>query len=345
METEASILASMQFVCALRCSVAHPPTDLSSQTMPPYLPGEITDVVIANVWPDSPSLRSCALVHRQWLPASRYYLFLAIQIDNASTYTLLVERVLRSGELRVWLEHTRELRILNAEDPDAVADFPAPFGKRFLYEFAGHLPRLESLELFHIDFFAGGFHPGAYLAFSRFVSVEALSFTNCVFPSFATFRRLLVELPSLQDLSLSNVRWHSALEHCNYPLGGTPQRPLRLLNSLFISDTDEECARVLFRWLDLTSSSKALRRLSFEAGMASDPKSFEPIGASLTDVHIWLYDDVGKLRTSPLVPPRANARVQPASVRCCLISRRYDLFALLCPRCRRKRCGCNCSRC
>ena len=264
--------------------------------MPPYLPGEITDLVIGHVSPDSYSLCSCALVRREWLPASRYHLFLTIQINNPTAYTLFVERVLRSAEMKIWLEHTRELRLLNIEDTETVAGFPSPFGKRSLYEFAGHMPGLESLELFHVDFINGGFPPGAYVAFSRFASLRTLALTNCLFPSFTAFRRLLAGLLSLRDLALSNVHWLPVFPHHYSHLIGAPQRPL--LDSLFIADVDPDSAAVFFEWLDHTTSSQTIRSFSFEASMAStlapDPKSLDIRGNLLspTDVHIWLYEDI-----------------------------------------------------
>ena len=266
--------------------------------MAPYLPGEITDVVIAHVSPDSSSLCSCALVHSEWLPASRYHLFLTIQIDNPTSYAFFLERVLHSARMKIWLAYTRQLRLLNAEEDDTVAGFPTPFAKRFLYEFAGHMPGLQSLELFHVDFANGGFPPGAYVAFSRFSSLRTLAFTNCLFPSFTVFRRLLAGLPSLRDLALSNVHWLPVFPHHYSHLIGAPQRPL--LDSLFIADVDPDSAAVFFEWLDHTTSSQTIRSFSFEASMAStlapDPKSLDIRGDLLspTDVHIWFYEDVGE---------------------------------------------------
>ncbi|KAM5530278.1 hypothetical protein V8D89_016057 [Ganoderma adspersum] len=161
------------------------------------------------------------------------------------------------------------------------------------------MPGLQSLELFHIDFVNGGFPPGAYVAFSRFASVRTLAFTNCLFPSFTAFRRLLAGLPSLRDLALSNVHWHPVRPHHYSHLIGAPQRPH--LDSLFIADVDPDSAAVFFEWLDRTTSSQTIRRFSFEASMAStltpDPKSFHIRGLlSPTDVHIWLYEDVAGLR-------------------------------------------------
>ncbi|PIL23367.1 hypothetical protein GSI_14678 [Ganoderma sinense ZZ0214-1] len=170
------------------------------------------------------------------------------------------------------------------------------------------MPRLQSLEFFHIDFVNGGLPPAAYMAFSRFSSVETLAFTNCFFPNFTTFRRLLVGLPSLRELALSNVHWHPVLPHHSSHLVAALRRPL--LDSLLIAEVDRDCAHVFFEWLDCTTSSQTIRRLSLEASLASTSlKTFRTTSLSPMEVHIWLYDDAGLRELLPKFTQLRSLRI------------------------------------
>ncbi|EIW58383.1 uncharacterized protein TRAVEDRAFT_123068 [Trametes versicolor FP-101664 SS1] len=85
--------------------------------MAPSLPGEVTDRIIRFVWPYKTTLCSCALVCRDWLPASRVNLFYEVQINSAASYDSWVAQVLRRREMKPWLSFVRRL-IISDPRPD-----------------------------------------------------------------------------------------------------------------------------------------------------------------------------------------------------------------------------------
>lgn len=53
---------------------------MSSLTIPPDLPTELTDAIIDHLHDHKPSLQNCALVSSAWLSSSRYHLFYALRV-------------------------------------------------------------------------------------------------------------------------------------------------------------------------------------------------------------------------------------------------------------------------
>ena len=49
--------------------------DTPMTTSAPYVPAELTDIVVDLLHDDEESLATCALVCKGWLPAARYHLF------------------------------------------------------------------------------------------------------------------------------------------------------------------------------------------------------------------------------------------------------------------------------
>ncbi|RDX44379.1 hypothetical protein OH76DRAFT_1305780, partial [Lentinus brumalis] len=92
--------------------------------MSEILPPELTDRIIGFVGTlDKKTLCSCALVCRQWLPASRLALLYYVRVDSPRTYELLVSRVLHSDGARPYLADVRVLDIFHGWPQ---RNFPSP---------------------------------------------------------------------------------------------------------------------------------------------------------------------------------------------------------------------------
>ncbi|KAI0760324.1 hypothetical protein C8Q74DRAFT_219987 [Fomes fomentarius] len=141
--------------------------------MPIHLPHELTDSIIGFVRderdddPRGPStLLACALVCRDWVPASMHHLFRQIFLCGKVKYDRFVHGVLHSDALRCHLRSTVSLFIgvngpYDAFHPCLVRDANGPYYgpqarertsrrdpcRLFLCNFARHLPNLESLLL------------------------------------------------------------------------------------------------------------------------------------------------------------------------------------------------------
>ncbi|RPD58920.1 hypothetical protein L226DRAFT_109924 [Lentinus tigrinus ALCF2SS1-7] len=113
----------------------------------PDLPGEITDRIISNVWPDIRSLLNCALVCSRWLPASRHHLFAELRSPSKKSYDLLVSRVLHSESMRPCLASVRSVELIEGRIGERWDPLPPEekIGHLFIRDFVGHLPNVRSL--------------------------------------------------------------------------------------------------------------------------------------------------------------------------------------------------------
>ena len=69
-------------------------------------------MIIAYLYSDAPTLCNCALVCRNWLPASRFYLFRQIRFGTDLQCDLFVSRVLHADNMRPWLQGTTRLVLI-----------------------------------------------------------------------------------------------------------------------------------------------------------------------------------------------------------------------------------------
>ena len=191
----------------------------ASQAAPPYLPGEITDIIISFL-PHVPagysSLCSCALVCRNWLPASRHTLFTHVVIMSDEQYVLFVSSAVRSQLGRSWLTSIRRFTLHSRGGPSI-----SNATRLFIHELGGQLPNLEELRLYDLNFnmIESSQSPRKFAALSAFASVRTLDLGNCRFPSFAAARYTLASLPSLTELIVAHVWW---------PIASSPESPLPL---------------------------------------------------------------------------------------------------------------------
>ncbi|RDX54008.1 hypothetical protein OH76DRAFT_1056812 [Lentinus brumalis] len=252
----------------------------------PCIPSEITDRIIALLWPDMAALRCCTMVCRRWLPASRYQLFMELNLRNHIAYDLLVSNILHSDEARSSLMATHriildESRVLNLDTKSERC--AAMRAHRFSHDFAGHLPGLRDLELrgveWDLDIVVP--HSSVHLAFTRFNSVRRLVLHRVNFPTFGLARRLLSALRSLESLVVSETFARPEQAAGISPVATRrPQRPA--LTSLELAGVmNERFVDCLVHFLCRTPTSSSLRvlRLSSERPRQSDGVPSESSGS------------------------------------------------------------------
>ncbi|KAI0699478.1 hypothetical protein C8T65DRAFT_300095 [Cerioporus squamosus] len=112
----------------------------------PTLPPELTDYILSFFWNDKKTLCTCARVCREWLPASRTYLFGNITFRTPRAYTTFVERVLGSLAMRKCLNATSGIAIVS---PDGFMN--RYLADKFMRDMHGNLPNLRILRISFVD--------------------------------------------------------------------------------------------------------------------------------------------------------------------------------------------------
>ncbi|RPD75619.1 hypothetical protein L226DRAFT_50144 [Lentinus tigrinus ALCF2SS1-7] len=245
--------------------------DLPVQLMPPYLPPELVDNIIASITDESlPQLNrillKCALICRDWLPASRSRLLQFVDLTSATAYNSFVDNLLHPPHSNPYLAATESVWLT---DPSG----HSPSGERqqwthrFIHDFAGHLPNLESLTIENADWISRPPHPHAHLAISRFSLLKELSLYDCKLPSAHMLRRMVSVLSSLENLQLVNVTWPHArggdLATCYRDSARTALKTLYLMKYRV-----DDCLAPFLHWLSHTPTRGSLRDLSFRFARA-----------------------------------------------------------------------------
>ena len=280
--------------------------------MVPRVPFEISDQVIGCLNPmidaDRSTLLSCALVCRQWLPASRHQLSERISLWGTAPYVRFINHVLHSDTIHRFLQYTKEVllfypdydgssnyRHVGRSTTQAASDSSSLF-RLFLVYTASHMPKLETLNIQFADWrYTLPLAQEPFL-FLKFPVLTDLSLRNCSLPSLHFLRCMLKSLPQLQTLSLSAVRFKTS----PVPLSGsvaiqlslklhptsanasavvqpiTTRPSLRALKSLLLhDDPDDPCGLdPLLTWLGRTAlACSHARHLSWRpySGIYSTP--------------------------------------------------------------------------
>ncbi len=277
----------------------------ANHPMPPSLPPEIIDEIIASISDETlresnRTLLNCALVCRDWLPASRSQLLNFLDLTTNTAYDSFVENVLHSDRLEPCLASTESVWLTDPseyDEPPTQGDAARGWTYRFVHDFAGHLPNLESLTIEEADWTTGRpLHPRAHLALSRFSSLKQLSLSDCKLPSAQTMRRMVSTLSgSLEELELTNVTWPIARGETSATYATRVPGPA--LNTLHLSCRrgDNDCLAPFLRWLSHTPTRSSLRDLSFRSTRtdvsphANDYMAFvKTVAPRLTELNISL---------------------------------------------------------
>ncbi|PIL32830.1 hypothetical protein GSI_04947 [Ganoderma sinense ZZ0214-1] len=188
-------------------------------------PNELFDAIISCVptghtgwlWPkERETLLNCTLVCRDWLPVSRHTLFSYVHLKRPTAWDSFLRSVVNAEEGRPWLASILRLQVEDGWYSHYEGDKKIPAkpvsewrGQYVIPVLAGHLPNLELLSL-SVDWDRCQPHATTFGMFSQFTSLRELRLDSCRFPSFCTFRRILVSLPALKTLRCSAVHWPSA---------------------------------------------------------------------------------------------------------------------------------------
>ena len=275
------------------------------QAAPPYLPGEITDIIISFI-PDSDvdiygsrpgysSLCSCALVCRNWLPASRHTLFTHVEIRSDEQYALFVSSAICPRPGPSWLLSTRRFS-LHGQQWRGLSIPNAQI--LFIHELGGQFPNLEELHLQNLEFympFVPFPSPRTLAALSAFASVRIVVLRSCSFSSFAAARYTITSLPSLTDLTVAQIMW---------PIARNTQPPqvlsflrssrrfpfLKRVRRLEIWPREAPCDDQMLQWLSTTSLDASLADLTVRGYTNFTTKVtgfWEYAGSFVTRLRIW----------------------------------------------------------
>ena len=238
------------------------------------------------------SLCNCALVCRNWLPASRHNLLTNVRIKSDQRYALFVNNVIRSQNRCSFLPSIRQFSLF-CEPSNDLSDSQGirSAARLFIFELGSQCQNLEVLRLEHVDFDMSSLSPRKFAALSAFASVRALRLFGCRFLSFAIARYTLISLPSLDDLTLQGTTWLTAG-------GPEPLLPflrtsikspcLRTIRCLTFLGGEATCDDQMLQWLSTTSLAVSLSdlRVSFSA-FTKAPAIWEYIGPVITQLSIW----------------------------------------------------------
>ena len=237
--------------------------------MVPKLPNELVDAIISSI-PESPESRSgeerqallnCALVCRDWLPASQRVLFSAVELGGSEAWGSFVRWVVDADEGRPWLASIHSFTFKDQWYrygpasprgllPESISRWK---GQHVVPILAGHLPNLEQLCLC-VDWARRQPHPSTFGMFARFTALRKMHFDSCNFPSFSAFRRVLVSLPALKDLGCEDVHWPSSPQPSILAI--PTARPA--LEILRVSFPCHCCALAVLEWLIHTPTRSTL---------------------------------------------------------------------------------------
>jgi hypothetical protein len=186
----------------------------------PRIPQDIVDNVLDHLVIDSDfkSLQSCALVSKSWVPLCRRYLFHTILFTSRDTAKWLKAFPIPEESPA---HHVRNLRFLLGEF------FGAPSRR-----FSEHTPWFANVEKMTLSG-RGGCLPSWMPSLGRLPQSITSLIINMDMVSLARIRDVLVQLPNLNDLSLSGpliVVDRSTLLGMRIDLGGRFGGQLRLFN-------------------------------------------------------------------------------------------------------------------
>ena len=254
------------------------------------IPREIHDEIIGSLHDDHPTLRTCALVCRAWLPRVRHYLFRTVVLDpspHSCSFVKLAQECPdiqplvcdlelrgRAATSKAWWEGARTTNIpwpilptlpgnvppptVHRREPDAVEVLswmrltfaPAHGGGPALL----NMPNVHTLRLSETTLSA---ESATFLA-GVFPGVHTLSLNQCRVMSFTGLTVLLQAFPRLRTLRLLAAEWLPRRPGGRLP--DTTRGSLARLTTLDISQDIH--VEPLVDWFLKVSAHETIRRLS-----------------------------------------------------------------------------------
>ncbi|CDO77064.1 hypothetical protein BN946_scf184473.g8 [Trametes cinnabarina] len=169
--------------------------------MPSLLPQQVVDRIIDAI-EDRGTLRSCTLVGRQWLAASRFNLLYDVYISSRSSFETFVQ-VRDAPHIASAYVNVHSLRLVEDEQRPWLHLFPLTFSP-ILFPHAFFLA---------FSRFTWDEHPPTphfYDACTQFTSVTTLDISQGLFEDFTDFCRLILAFKNLRRVFVENVGWHAS---------------------------------------------------------------------------------------------------------------------------------------
>jgi hypothetical protein len=197
------------------------------------LPPELHDIIIGFLYDDIPTLTSCVLVCKDWLPSSRSRLFRKLKIKprTAQKFLPLLESPLHGPAIAPYV---RELHIVEGYGSEAWFNEGLP---------VVCLGVLRSVTSLHVDLLQwvelSKESRAAFMSFLR--SVEELILDACEFETFDQFTKVVSEPRSLRKLEVVCTEWGYGRSYAGLDRLPCPSQ----LQALHF----ERCEIPLWRWL------------------------------------------------------------------------------------------------
>ena len=229
--------------------------EASSRSLAGKLPREIIREILRFFSNDKWLLKNYALVSQNWLFESRPFLFQNIDIFSRDPSDRFISNVLHSERLRTWLTSIHHLAFKGRED--------------FILDISERLSNLRTMEWGAFWALKKGYRlrPEVFPALGKFVRLRHLELEQCVFPSFADFKQVIVAFPSLTLLTLVLVSWSNppGPDDSSSVLAPLQTRPTLL--KLVIWDLQfygSRCVENVILWLSTTPTRHQLKEFTFD---------------------------------------------------------------------------------
>jgi hypothetical protein len=189
------------------------------------VPSEVFDTVIDFLHSDIPALKTCTLVCKEWLPASRYHLFSTISVDQHHVQRFLD---MLDSPLCVWRPYIRHLQITGIRR-HTIGMLHDPI---YLQKLATLTVNELSLRHFHVDDDLSSFPRSVHMTqlVSTFGGVTEMKVSDGVFRTFSHFLSMIIMFP-LRRLTLGENRF-SYSHHRPITLDITTQLPIEWASNL-----------------------------------------------------------------------------------------------------------------
>ncbi|KAI0716381.1 hypothetical protein C8Q76DRAFT_405448 [Earliella scabrosa] len=217
------------------------------KTLRNELPTEIVDVVVSHI-DDRPTLYSCSLTCRRWLPASRFHLFRNLSITSRTNYDILV-RVRDTPHISHSFDNLYSLQLWEDQERPWVHLLPLLLSRR--------LAHVELLTLAKFRWHDFPLHPTFYTIGYSMPSLTSLTLVRGSFFSFREFRTLVCSFERLSELIIERVAWRTLP---SYPHCVSASR-LPRLRLLWVNSGCEGVLSALVDWLLRTPSASSIRDL------------------------------------------------------------------------------------
>ncbi|KZT07812.1 uncharacterized protein LAESUDRAFT_602594, partial [Laetiporus sulphureus 93-53] len=166
----------------------------------PQLPIEIWERTIDHLWNSPPTLLSCSLVCKSWCYRSRFHLVKRLVLHTRKAVRQCAHMVKEHPILK-----PRVMTSIFETHPSHIECRPVAQLGTFATMFAGRLPHVKVMAIWHVEWQSGEMHEGIFLHLSAFTSVVRLQLADVKFPNLLVFGRIIYALPNLEEFSYNQL--------------------------------------------------------------------------------------------------------------------------------------------